>query len=56
MDKAQGSKILVMDVEGTDGRERADDQVGIFVYRGQPRRILRGDRHCSPLQLAKSLL
>lgn len=27
LSKSSGSDILVMDVEGTDGRERAEDQV-----------------------------
>lgn len=28
MCKGKGANLLVMDVEGTDGRERGEDQVG----------------------------
>jgi hypothetical protein len=31
MATAENNNILVLDVEGTDGRERGDDQ-GFFIY------------------------
>lgn len=32
MCKANDIPLLVMDVEGTDGRERGEDQVRFFIY------------------------
>ena len=32
MCKANDIPLLVMDVEGTDGRERGEDQVRLFTY------------------------
>ena len=30
MCRGQDMNVMVMDVEGTDGRERGEDQVGLF--------------------------
>ena len=55
LSKANDSDILIMDVEGTDSRERGDEQVRItFDRRGTKSiRTLNVDLHCSLLQYRK---
>lgn len=59
MSKGKDMSVLVMDVEGTDGRERGEDQVRFYLLRCRillmtPHRTLSESRLSSPLQSRRS--
>lgn len=58
MCRGRGMNVLVMDVEGTDGRERGEDQVRLRASINSNnlnplRRISNASRRCSPLRRQK---
>lgn len=58
MCRGQDMSVMVMDVEGTDGRERGEDQVGALQLRHRhltkhPGRISNANRPCFRLLLQK---
>jgi len=60
MCRGRDMNVLVMDVEGTDGRERGEDQVRLLNSRISghvtvPLRISNANRLCSPSRRRRSL-